>query len=98
MKRGKLPYQWYTMTDLAHFLNDREKVSWKRDREKETRVFTATHPVNLSRQTWILSKAVYSRPAIIDGNAEVSEDRLSWFVVAKSGKKIIFKSNSNVQK
>jgi hypothetical protein len=98
MKRGKSPFQWYTMTDLTQFLNAREKVTWKTDRESDTRIFTATHPVNLSRQTWILSRAAYGRPVIMHGNAEVTADRKSWFVVAKSGKKIIFKSNSNVQK
>ena len=98
MKQRQPPFQWYTMTDLARFLDDREKVTWKVDRENETRVFTAAHPVNLSRQTWILSKAVYRRPAVINGNAEVSEDRHAWFVVAKSGKQLKFKSESSAQK
>jgi hypothetical protein len=66
-------FQWYTMTDLAQFLSQREKVSWSASALPDgTQVFQASHPVSLQNFTWLLPKANYAQPVVTKGTATIS--------------------------
>ncbi len=84
-------FRWYTMTDTARFLNDRELVQWQVEGQAEgEQVFVATHPANLAHQTWLLPKGFYSRPEPREGKLAVREEADYWAVTAADGIKIAF--------
>ncbi|MBI5612152.1 MAG: hypothetical protein HY942_03650 [Gammaproteobacteria bacterium] len=84
-------FRWYTMTDMARFLNDREQVQWRIEGQAEgEQQFLATHPVNLARQTWLLPKQSYSRPEPRAGKLAVREATDYWAVTAAEGTDIAF--------
>jgi len=95
---GQGRFRWYTMTDMARFLNDRDLVQWQVEGRAEGRqVFVATHPVNLARQTWLLPKQSYSRPEPREGKLAVQEDAEYWVVTAADGIKIAFSAERKHQ-
>jgi len=95
---GQGRFRWYTMTDMARFLNDRDLVQWQVEGRAEGRqVFVATHPVNLARQTWLLPKQSYSRPEPREGKLAVREDAEYWVVTAADGIKIAFSAERKHQ-
>lgn len=78
-------FKWYTMTDMARFLNSRRQVSWQVvDGYFGRKVFVAKHPVSLSKQAWLLPKDAYSKPYVFKGDAEIEEGDENWVVIAKS--------------
>lgn len=88
---GQGRFRWYTMTDMARFLNDRELVQWQVEGQAEGKqVFVATHPTSLARQTWLLPKETYSRPEPREGKLAVREEADYWAVTAADGTKIVF--------
>lgn len=88
---GQGRFRWYTMTDMARFLNGRELVQWQVEGQAEGKqVFVATHPTSLARQTWLLPKESYSRPEPREGKLAVREDADYWAVTAADGTKIVF--------
>ncbi|OGI42387.1 MAG: hypothetical protein A2150_04675 [Candidatus Muproteobacteria bacterium RBG_16_64_11] len=88
---GQGRFRWYTMTDMARFLNDREQVQWHIEGQAEgEQQFFATHPVNLARQTWLLPKQSYSRPEPRAGKLAVREAADYWAVTAAEGTDIAF--------
>lgn len=88
---GQGRFRWYTMTDMARFLNDRELVQWRVEGQAEGKqVFVATHPTSLARQTWLLPKETYSRPEPREGKLAVREEADYWAVTAADGTKIVF--------
>ncbi len=88
---GQGRFRWYTMTDTARFLNDRELVQWQVEGQAEgEQMFVATHPANLAHQTWLLPKQSYSRPEPREGKLAVREDADYWAVIAADGIKIAF--------
>lgn len=90
-------FHWYVMSDLARFLNDRERVAWTVASRRGDRIFTASHPQNLAHQTWILPKPAYGRPRVVLGNADVSEDRHQWLVTARGGRELQFESQRPIE-
>ncbi len=65
-------FRWYTMTDLAGFLNQREAVQWTLSRNAEGKVtLRASHPKTLAHQTWIFPQEHYSDARVVKGNATV---------------------------
>jgi hypothetical protein len=77
-------FKWYTMTDLANFMNNRAQVSWRVTEVGLGRHrFSASHPTSLKDQTWILPKCCYSQPKVELKKADVFEDALNWIVIAK---------------
>ncbi len=87
-------FSWYTMTDLADFMDRRSQVSWQVKKEKKgKRTFVATHPSSLAQQTWLLPKSEYKKPRIKDGKAYVKESANNWLVIAKSGTKLKFSAS-----
>ena len=87
LTQGK--FRWYTMIRIADFLDQREKVLWELSEDhKNTLVFTASHPENLSEQTWRFSKTRYTTPILDQGSAVVQDRSTEWVIVAGNGKQL----------
>jgi hypothetical protein len=86
----KNDFHWYTMTQIANFLNARQEVRWS-VREKGTlSVVTASHPRSLAQQAWMIPKSEYLQPAVKEGVADVRDQDGYWIVAAKEGKSLKF--------
>jgi hypothetical protein len=65
-------FRWYTMTDLAGFLTQRESVRWTLLRNSAgTATLRASHPKTLAHQTWVFPQAYYGNPRVVEGKATV---------------------------
>lgn len=85
-------FRWYTMTQLATFLNSRKQVIWSTSRNGERVTITATHPLNLEHDTWRLPAAAFSEPVVVQGSAQVVRDNDAWMVIAREGKNLQFET------
>ncbi len=66
-------FRWYTMTDMANFLNRREKITWSVSALPDgTRVYQASSPQSLADCTWIFPKANYAQPVIVGGKGTIT--------------------------
>ena len=75
-------FRWYTMTEMANYLNARKKVVWKLT-ERDTRVFLeATGPQTLAHLVWRFPSSRFGKPAVVRGSATVLEERGTWLVIA----------------
>lgn len=69
-KQGR--FRWYTMTDLARFLNQRESVRWSVSGKTGGRVLlAASHPHTLAHQTWIFPEQSYRDVHVVEGKATI---------------------------
>jgi hypothetical protein len=75
-------FRWYTMSGLADFLNTRSQVHWSLTRSGGTVLLQASHPKTLAHLTWMLSKSLYRKPAVVQGKAVVSTSGDLWIVTA----------------
>ena len=85
-------FQWYTMTDLASFLNERKQVHWKTTEHDGVLTIDASHPRSLAHFSWQLSAIQYAEPRMVKGDATVRKDGDSWIVVAHTGNELEFES------
>ena len=89
-------FRWYTMTQLAEFLNTREQTQWNeslsddRSSASKTSLFAASNAQGLAHQTWLLPRARYEQPTVTAGAARVGSDKKNWLIVAKSGNELKF--------
>lgn len=91
-------FRWYTMTELAKFLNTRDQIIWKMHKEGQLQIFEASQPDNtsLAHQTWLLPKDRYHKPDITLGKARIKEDNRHWLVTAISGSRLEFSAARKV--
>lgn len=62
-------FNWYTMADLAKFLSAREQVSWQVSKLADGKIgIEASHVSSLKNQAWILPKATYGKPYVVEIN------------------------------
>jgi hypothetical protein len=88
-------FAWYTMTDVADFLDRREGVDWRVDRNASGDiVVTATHADSLERQAWFVPAQRYVEPRIRDGAGDVTLDAGQWIVRAAGGQRLVFSAAS----
>lgn len=83
-------FQWYSMVELAEFLNKRRQVFWRVKNWKNIQFIKATHPDNLKSQSWILSKKNCNKPQITKGIAAIKENKNHWIVQAGDGQDLEF--------
>lgn len=88
---GAKQFRWYTMTELARFIQKRRQVVWSVDDDGlgQDR-FTASHPTALSGQTWLLPRFAYQRPTVLSGSADIVSNDSYWVVSARKGKSLTF--------
>jgi hypothetical protein len=85
-------FRWYTMTQLATFLNARKQVTWSDSEDGDRVSITAAHPVDLQHDTWRLPAGSFSEPVVVQGSAQVVRDRDAWMVIAQEGKELRFET------
>jgi Polysaccharide deacetylase len=77
-------FRWYTMTELASFLNSRKQVEWKISQEGRLMVLDATHPQSLEHFTWFMPGS-FGKPNVVNGSAMVKKVPGGWLVLAHGG-------------
>ncbi|HXR15080.1 MAG TPA: hypothetical protein VN777_02615 [Terriglobales bacterium] len=87
-------FRWYTMTELANFLNSRKQVKWKMSDSAGVVTFVATHPLTLDHQTWRIPASKFGEPRIVEGSAKIVRDNDAWMIIAGEGKKLRFESET----
>lgn len=78
-------FRWYTMAQVANFLNLRKHVEWTFTERNGLASLKATDSQTLAHQTWSLSADTYGRPVVIQGDVTVSQDGDAWLVDAGEG-------------
>jgi len=87
-------FRWYTMTDLATFLNSRKQVDWKVSHRDGRVEIEAKHPTSLEHQTWFFPASRYTEPKIRGGTGTVTKKDDGWLVVAGSTKTLEFEAQT----
>ena len=87
-------FRWYTMTELANFLNSRKQVKWKVADTGGLITVEATHPQTLDHETWRISASRFAQPKIIDGSAKVVRDKDAWMIISGEGKYLRFETET----
>jgi hypothetical protein len=65
-------FRWYTMTELAAFLTQRDSVRWTVvHTQAGTVTLRASHPSSLAHQTWIFPQDGYHDARVVEGRATV---------------------------
>ena len=90
--RAKGTFRWYTMTELANFLNSRKQVEWKVSMRGQLMSIKATHPQNLEHATWHLSATKFAEPRIVQGSGKVVRRQDAWMIVAGRGTMLQFET------
>jgi hypothetical protein len=84
-KQGR--FRWYTMTDLARFLNRREEVRWTLLREGANTVsLRALDPDSLAHETWVFPDQYYAKARVVRGDASVRTQDDMLFITANDCK------------
>ncbi len=78
-------FRWYTMTQMADFLNSRQKVRWKLTERDGLASLNAADPKTLAHQTWRFPVDKFSQPTIVRGSATVRQEGDGWIVIAGEG-------------
>jgi polysaccharide deacetylase len=78
-------FRWYTMTQMANFLNSRQKVRWKLTERDGLASLNAAAPKTLAHQTWRFPADKFSEPVIVRGSAKVRQEGDGWIVIAAEG-------------
>jgi len=93
MLKSQNRFRWYTMTELADFLNTREQVTWSATLKDHTKIIKAELAnATLAHQTWLLPRDRYLKPEITLGQASIQVDNKYWLVTADEVTKLQFKS------
>ena len=83
-------FRWYTMSGLSQFLNRRLKTNWTISEADNKHTFRAENTENLQGHTWVLNKARYARPEVVEGKASINDDGNYWLISAEAVSKIKF--------
>ncbi|MES2207874.1 MAG: hypothetical protein V4525_13905 [Pseudomonadota bacterium] len=82
-------FKWYTMTQIADFLNQRDQVEWTIFKNKPSEAtLIAKHSKSLRQQNWHFPKDQYDKPYVIAKQAIVRETSFEWIVVAQDIKEL----------
>jgi hypothetical protein len=90
-------FRWYTMTELAKFLNSRKQVRWRVSDDGGQITVEAIHPESLAHQTWRISASRFAQPRIVQGSAQVMRDNDAWMIIAGEGKSLRFETEMRIQ-
>jgi hypothetical protein len=87
-------FRWYTMSELARFLNHRQNVAWRLEVRDKRVLIDATHPYGLEHMTWSLRADRFSEPRVLTGQARVVPSNGQWLVIASAGRNLQFETES----
>lgn len=86
-------FRWYTMTQLARFLTQREQTVWQvlpvAGAKQPWITVNAHNPASLQHQSWLLPKTK-ARPVLLSGVASIEDLPDAWRITARSGKDLRF--------
>ena len=83
-------FNWYTMSQLADFSQQRTETTWSTSNAWGFTSFTANNARGLTDQTWLLPKASYTYPIVSWGLGTVTSDSRYWIVTAINGTTLSF--------
>ena len=78
-------FRWYTMAQVANFLNSRKHVEWTLTERDGLASLKAADSQTLAHQTWSLPADMFGRPVVIRGAVTVLQDGDAWIVDAGEG-------------
>jgi hypothetical protein len=78
-------FRWYTMAQVANFLNSRKRLTWKLTERDDVASLKASDSQTLAHQTWSLPADKFDKPNVIRGAATVVRDGNAWLVDAGEG-------------
>lgn len=81
-------FRWYTMAQIANFLNSRKQVSWKLKERDGLASLDAVASTTLEHESWRFPAQKYGKPVLVHGSAEILTDSGGWIVVAGEGKQL----------
>ena len=90
-------FRWYTMSQVANFLNSRKRVAWKLTQHDGLTSLSASGPETLAHQAWSLPANKLLKPVVMVGTATVVQDGDSWLVVAGEGTRLEIQARSTGQ-
>jgi len=83
---GEQRFRWYTMSQVANFLNARQQVTWSVKNLGSNSVLVASHPHTLEHQAWMFPDKQYGEPRVLEGSADIRDQDGYWIVAAKDCK------------
>jgi hypothetical protein len=75
-------FRWYTMAQVANFLNSRKRVEWTLTEHDGVASLKATNSQSLAHQTWSLPADTFARPVVVRGTVTVLRNGDAWLVDA----------------
>jgi hypothetical protein len=81
-------FRWYTMAQVANFLNLRKHVEWTLTERGGLASLKATDSQTLAHQTWSLPADTFDKPAVIRGTVTVWRRGDAWLVNAGEGNQL----------
>lgn len=90
-------FRWYTMAQIANFLNSRKKVKWKFTEHDGTASLEAGAETTLAHMAWKFPADRYGRPEIVHGSAQVLPASDGWIIVAGEGNELKVESKVSKQ-
>ena len=81
-------FRWYTMAQVANFLNSRKHMNWTLTERDGIASLKANNSQSLAHQTWSLPSDTFGRPIVIRGTVTVSQDGDAWLVDAGEGNQL----------
>lgn len=82
-------FNWYTMTSLAGFLNQRESVEWTLVQTGQKKVILrATHPKSLAHQSWVFPQERYADARVLQGQATIRMEDGLILIAAGEGRSL----------
>ncbi|HWY67595.1 MAG TPA: hypothetical protein VNX88_02960 [Terriglobales bacterium] len=85
---GEGRFRWYTMSQAANFLNERQEVTWSIQHRGANSVLTASHHRTLEHEAWIFPDSKYGQPRVTKGFADIHDQDGYWIVAAKDCKNL----------
>jgi peptidoglycan/xylan/chitin deacetylase (PgdA/CDA1 family) len=82
-------FRWYTMEELAEFLDRREAASWNIASQDMGYRINAETSGSLKDLAWLVPANGYARPRVIEGRASVDCDGTNWIVNATGGTRLV---------
>ncbi len=80
--------RWFTLTQMADFMNRREAVQWTHTLAAEGDVLSASAPQTLAQMSWWVPQARFGRPEVLSGQARIDAHGNQWRITVVSGKDI----------
>ena len=80
-KQAAGSFRWYTMTQLASFMDRRVQTNWSSAVSATGRMrVTASHPTSLNTMAWAYPKTFYAQPVAVSGTMTIVDKGSDWLV------------------